>query len=148
MLNHMQLIGHLGHNPSVRQTPSGDTVLNFSVATSERWRDKVSGELKEETEWHSVSVFGRHADILQQYLRKGSQVYVSGKLKSRRYTDKQGIERIAYSVVSDQVRMLGSKPPEEAGHAAANTAATATPQAPKPSASGTGFDDMDDDLPF
>jgi single-strand DNA-binding protein len=145
MLNQMQLIGHLGHSPSVRQTPNGDTVLNFSVATSERWRDKVTGDLKEETEWHAVSVFGKHAEVLQQYLRKGSQVYVSGKLKSHRYTDKNGIERISHGIVSDQVRMLGSKKPEEQGQLAP---VLQSAQPPKPSASSSGFDDMDDDLPF
>lgn len=146
MINQVQLIGHLGHPPSIRSTPAGEKVANFSLATSERWRDKVSGEFKEETEWHAVSVFGRLADIAEQHLNKGSLVWVQGKIKSRRYTDKNGQERTAYGILVDQLRMLGGR---ESNAMAKPTHSPAQAQAqPKPSASSSGFDDMDDDIPF
>lgn len=142
MLNQVQLIGHLGHPPSMRTTPSGEPVANFSVATSERWRDKATGDFKEETEWHAVTLFGRLAEIAQQHLRKGSQVWVQGKIKSRRYTDKNGVEKVAYGIVADQLRMLGAREPAPA------KPETAAPAPAKPSTTGSGFDDLDDDIPF
>lgn len=146
MLNQVQLIGHLGHAPSIRSTPGGEKVANFSLATGERWRDKVSGDFKEETEWHSISVFGRLAGIAEQHLTKGSLVWVQGKIKSRRYTDKDGHERTAYGIVVDQLRMLGGREASAQGKTASPPAPA--PAQPKPSASGSGFDDMDDDIPF
>lgn len=146
MLNQVQLIGHLGHAPSLRSTQSHEPVANFSVATSERWRDKATGDFKEETEWHSVTMFGKLAEIAQQHLRKGSQVWVQGKIKSRRYTDKNGVEKIAFTIVADQLRMLGGRETSAPAMPAASPAPA--PTQPKPSASGSGFDDMDDDIPF
>jgi single-strand DNA-binding protein len=150
MLNQVQLIGHLGHPPSMRNTPSGEKVANFSIATSERWRDKLSGDVKEETEWHSVSVFGRLADIAEQHLNKGSQVWIQGKIKSRRYTDKNGQERTAHGIVAEQLRMLGGRESGASAKPANSPAQAFTSAYPKPSssASASGFDDMDDDIPF
>lgn len=109
MLNHIQIIGHLGQDPDTKYLPSGDTVCNFSVATTEKWTDK-SGEKQVSTEWHRIAVFGRLAEVCGQYLKKGSLVYVSGKLTSQKYTDKDGIERVSYTIRANEMKMLGGKP--------------------------------------
>ena len=110
MLNHIQIIGHLGQDPDTKYLPSGDTVCNFSIATTEKWVDKASGEKRDSTEWHRIAVFGRLAEVCGQYLKKGSLVYVSGKLTSQKYTDKDGIERVSYTIRANEMKMLGGKP--------------------------------------
>ncbi|AUX61560.1 single-stranded DNA-binding protein [Simonsiella muelleri] len=108
-LNKVMLIGRLGRDPEVRYMPSGEAVCNFSLATSESWNDKKSGNRVERTEWHNISMYGRLAEIAGQYLKKGGQVYIEGRIQSRKYTDKQGMERTAYDIVANEMKMLGSK---------------------------------------
>lgn len=143
-LNKVQIIGNLGRDPEMRSFPSGDQIASVTIATTEKWKDKQSGEMKEATEWHRVQFFGKLADVVGQYLRKGSQVYVEGSLRTRKWTDKDGVEKYATEVRADQMLMLGSKP--ESAPAPRQAAPAKSPLAPPPRASG--FDDMDDDIPF
>lgn len=108
MLNKVTLIGHLGRNPEVRYMPNGDAVCNFSIATSESWKDQ-SGQRQEKTEWHAITLYRKLAEIAGQYLKKGSLIYLEGKIQSRKYTDKQGIERTAYEIIGDELKMLGGR---------------------------------------
>ncbi len=108
-INKVVLIGNLGRDPEVRYMPSGEQITNITVATTDRWRDKATGEQKEATEWHRVAFFGKLAEIAGQYLTKGSQVYIEGKLRTRKYTDKDGIDRYQTDVIADVMQMLGSK---------------------------------------
>jgi single-strand DNA-binding protein len=108
-VNKAIIVGHLGQDPELRYTSGGDAAANISVATSEQWKDKHSGEQKEQTEWHRVSFFGKPAEIVCQYLRKGSQIYVEGKIRSKKYTDKNGIERTTFEIIAESFKMLGSK---------------------------------------
>lgn len=149
-VNQAILIGHLGRDPEIRYLPSGEAVANFSIATSETWKDKQTGEKKESVEWHRVSTFGNLAEIVGQYLKKGALVYVAGKIVTRKYTDKDGIERYATEIKADTMKMLGGRDGGEGGHAPRQDAPqrqqrpSAAPQASR----GSGFDDMDDDIPF
>ena len=150
MLNQAQIIGHLGKDPEVRYLPNGNAVANFSLATTEKWKDKNSGEVKEQTEWHRVTVFDKLAEIVGQYLKKGSLVYVCGKIKTRKYTDKDGTEKYTTEIHAHEMKMLGGREsgddqpkrsePDKAGQWKAGAPA-------KPKSSG-GFDDMDSDVPF
>lgn len=106
MLNHCQFIGNLGNDPEARTMPNGDTAVNISVACSEKWKDKQTGESKEHTEWIRVSYFGRMADIIVQYLHKGSKVYVSGQMRTRKYTDSNGVEKYATDIKGRDVKFL------------------------------------------
>ncbi|MNR71521.1 Single-stranded DNA-binding protein [compost metagenome] len=108
-VNKVILVGNLGNDPDVNLLPSGGTVVNFSVATTDRWTDKESGEKKEQTEWHRVVAYDRLADIVAEYVKKGRQVYVEGKLRRTKYTDKDGIERTACDIVARDVQMLGKR---------------------------------------
>jgi single-strand DNA-binding protein len=162
-VNKVIIVGNLGRDPEVRTFPSGDRVANVTIATTDKWKDKQTGEMKEATEWHRVVFNGRLAEIAGEYLRKGSQVYVEGSIRSRKYTDKDGIERNITEVRADTMQMLGSRqgmgaPSQSAdddygsggGGGRPQPASRAQPQsrpAAKP-ASSTGFDDMDDDIPF
>lgn len=155
MLNQHQIIGYLGRDPELRYAPNGDPVCNFSIATTEKWKDKVSGEAMEATEWHRISVFGRLAEVCGQYLKKGSLCYVSGKSKTRKWTDKDGIERYSTEVHAYEMKMLGGKDGEARDTAPAphaptpqRTAQAAPAPQRKPAAMRTSFDNMDDDLPF
>lgn len=106
-LNKVMIIGHLGNDPDVRYMPSGDAVASITVATSESWKDKTTGEKKEQTEWHRISFFGKLAEIAGEYLRKGSHVYIEGSLRTRKYTDKDGVEKYATDIKADTMKMLG-----------------------------------------
>lgn len=108
-VNKVIIIGNLGRDPENRYLPSGEQVTSIAVATTDRWRDKATGEQKEATEWHRISFFGKLAEIAGQYLKKGAQVYVEGRLKTRKYTDKNGIERYQTEIIADQMQMLGQK---------------------------------------
>lgn len=108
-VNKVILIGNVGQDPEMRYLSSGDMATNISLATSEQWKDKVTNEQKEQTEWHRVSFFGKSAEIICQYVRKGSQLYVEGKVRSKKYTDKNGIERTAFEIIAESFKMLGSK---------------------------------------
>lgn len=143
MLNQVQIIGHLGKDPETRYLPSGDAVCNFSIATTEKWKDKATGDAKEQTEWHRISTFGKLAEICGQYLKKGTLAFVQGKIQTRKYTDKDGVERVSTEIKADQMRLLGGKP--EAGTAPVKTTDGQVAHI-KPATSG--FDDMSDDIPW
>ena len=108
-VNKAIIIGFCGRDPEIRYMPSGEQVTSIAVATTDRWRDKATGEQREATEWHRISFFGKLAEIAGQYLKKGSQVYIEGRLRTRKYTDKEGIERYATEIIADQMQMLGSR---------------------------------------
>lgn len=149
-LNQCNFIGRLGRDPESRTFPSGDQVANFSIAVSESWRDKDSGEKKERTEWINIVCTGGLAKVASEYLRKGSQVMVSGKFRTRKWTDQQtGQERYATEIRADSMQMLGGRGDGEGSQRPAQRAAPAPPRpAASPTAAGSGFDDMDDDVPF
>src|SRR5271170_3060245 len=108
-VNKVILVGNLGADPETRAMPSGSSVANLRIATSESWRDKTSGEQQERTEWHRVALFGRLAEIASEYLRKGSQVYIEGSLRTRKWQDKQGQERFSTEIVANELQMLGGR---------------------------------------
>ena len=159
-VNKVILVGNLGRDPEIRYMPSGEPVANITIATSSKYKNK-SGEMVEETEWHRVTFFGKLAEIAGQYLKKGRSVYVEGRLKTRKYTDKDGIEKYATDIVANEMQMLGSREgmgepsgdegggyaPRSAPAPRAPAAPQAVRQAPAPKPAG-GFDDMDDDIPF
>lgn len=163
-------IGNLGRDPEIRTFPSGDQVANVTMACTDKWKDKQSGEMKEHVEWVRVVFNGRLAEIVGQYLKKGSQVYVEGSLRTRKWTDKAGVEKYSTEIRADQMQMLGGRQDGGGGqdnggggHEAPRR--TAPPQRPAPQQGGrdggyssthsvppqraaSGFDDMDDDIPF
>jgi len=108
-VNKVILVGNLGRDPETRYTPGGDAITNIRVATTDRWKDKASGEMKEATEWHNVAFFGRLAEIAGEYLKKGSQVYVEGRLRTRKWQDKDGQDRYTTEIVAGEMQMLGSR---------------------------------------
>jgi single-strand DNA-binding protein len=161
-VNKVIIVGNLGRDPEIRYMPSGDAIANIAVATSYKSKDRNTGEQKETTEWHRISFFGRLAEVVGQYLKKGSSVYVEGRLQTRKYTDKDGIERYATEIVAENMQMLGGRqgmgggssdmddgggydaPPARPAPRQAPPASAARP-APKPA---PNFSDMDDDIPF
>jgi single-strand DNA-binding protein len=177
-VNKVIIVGNLGRDPEMRTFPSGDQVANVTIATTDKWKDKQSGEMKEATEWHRVVFNGRLAEIAGQYLRKGSQVYVEGSLRTRKWTDQSGVEKYSTEIRADQMQMLGSRQgmggggqqgggyddgyggdqggydqaPRRAAPPPRPMAAPAQRPAPAPVAqaprAASGFDDMDDDIPF
>ena len=151
-INKVILIGNLGADPETRAMPSGTTVANLRVATSESWRDKQTGEQQERTEWHRVALFGRRAEIAGEYLRKGSQVYIAGSLRTRKWQDKQGNERYSTEIVGNELQMLGGRSGAAAGSpAGAAVAAGAAPSYSEESGGGGGSsrrEEFDDDIPF
>ena len=108
-VNKVIIVGNLGRDPETRTFPNGDQIANVTIATTDRYKDKTSGEIVEKTEWHRVSFFGRLAEVVGQYLRKGSQVYVEGSLRTRKYTDKDGVEKYSTEIRADSMQMLGSR---------------------------------------
>ena len=158
-VNKVIIVGNLGADPETRYLPSGDAVTSIRVATTDRYKDKQSGEMREATEWHSISFFGKLAEIAGQYLRKGSQVYVEGSLRTRKYTNKDGIEQYATEIRADSMQMLGSRQGggmggggggDDGGYSPRAQAPAQRPAAAPAAASrpASGFDDMDDDIPF
>jgi len=180
-VNKVILVGNLGRDPETRTFPSGDQVCNVTLATTDKWKDKQSGEMREATEWHRLVFNGRLAEIAAQYLRKGSQIYVEGQIRTRKYQDKDGVEKYATDIRVDQMQMLGSRQgqggPSGGGgddegygggggygggagggggggggysRAPAGAPRQAPAAAPRqaPARSSSGFDDMDDDIPF
>jgi len=142
-VNKVILVGNLGRDPEVRYMPSGDAVANLAIATSSKYKNKA-GEMVEETEWHRVSLFGRTAEVAGEYLKKGRSVYIEGRLKTRKYTDKDGVEKYATDIVANEMQMLGGR---EGGDEAPPRQPAAAPR-PAPAKPASGFDDMDDDIPF
>ena len=164
-VNKVILIGNLGRDPEVRYTPNGNAICNVTIATSRNWKDKTSGEKMEETEWHRVVFYDRLAEIAGEYLKKGRPVYVEGRLKTRKWQDKDGVEKYTTEIIAAEMQLLGSREGmgggDESGGASASrgsggerseerSAPASRPAASKPAAakSTTGFDDMDDDIPF
>ncbi|KQO26749.1 single-stranded DNA-binding protein [Acidovorax sp. Leaf76] len=187
-VNKVIIVGNLGRDPEMRTFPSGDQVANVTIATTDKWKDKQSGEMREATEWHRVVFNGRLAEIAGQYLRKGSQVYVEGSLRTRKWTDQSGVEKYSTEIRADQMQMLGSRqgmggggggqqgggggyddgggyggdqgggydqaPPPRRAAPAPQQAARPPAQRPAPAPAAqapraaSGFDDMDDDIPF
>ena len=144
-LNKAILIGRLGRDPEVRQMPNGEAVCNFSIATSETWKDQ-HGQKQERTEWHAITLYRRLAEVAGQYLKKGSQVYIEGRIQSRKYTDKNGVERTAYEIIGSEMKMLGGK--AEGSSESANTAEPpAPPRRQAPAAPAQPVDDIDE-IPF
>ncbi|TLZ34891.1 MAG: single-stranded DNA-binding protein [Gammaproteobacteria bacterium] len=157
-INKVIIIGNLGADPETRAMPSGTTVANLRVATSESWRDKQSGEQQERTEWHRVALFGRLAEIAGEYLRKGSQVYIEGSLRTRKWQDKQGNERYSTEIIGNDLQMLGGRgggagaapmggAPESAARGGTGGGAPAFAEESSGGGGGKG-DDFDDDIPF
>jgi single-strand DNA-binding protein len=175
-VNKVILIGNLGRDPEVRYMPSGSAMCTVAIATSRNWKNKDSGERQEETEWHRVVFFDRLAEIAGEYLKKGKSVYVEGRLKTRKWTDKDGIEKYTTEIVAQEMTMLGGREDggmggggggasrasmagsaddhgDDSAPAAAPRRSAPPPRAPAaprpaPKTTGTGFDDMDDDIPF
>jgi len=156
-VNKVILIGTLGADPETRSMPSGMSVTNIRIATNESWKDKASGAQQERTEWHSIAFFGRLGEIAAEYLRKGSQVFVEGKLRTRKWQDKQGNDRYTTEIIAENMQMLGGRAGAGGGGGAAGgtggergSGSSAPPkddydQSPAPAG---GKDDFDDDIPF
>lgn len=154
-VNKVIIIGNLGKDPETRYLPSGDAVTNITVATTESWKDKKSGDKQEHTEWHRVSFFGRQAEVAGEYLKKGSPVYIEGRIRTRKWQDKEGQDRYSTEIVADRMQLLGGRgsgggeggggggsmrePPAGGGGGGGKAPAKK---------SGGSFDDMDDDIPF
>jgi single-strand DNA-binding protein len=160
-VNKVILIGNLGKDPEVRYAPSGSAICNVTIATSRVTKDKSSGERQEQTEWHRVVMFDRLAEIAAEYLKKGKSVYIEGRLQTRKWTDKEGVERYSTEIIANEMTMLGGRdgggtgggddmgePRAAAAPRSAPPARSAPAPRPAPSKTGTGFDDMDDDIPF
>ena len=170
-VNKVIIIGNLGRDPEVRYTATGAAICNVAIATSRSWKDKTSGERQEETEWHRVVFFDRLAEIAGEYLKKGKSVYVEGRLRTRKWTDKDGVEKYTTEIFAQEMTMLGGREDgagprgggaggeeggdgEQQGRSEAPRRAAPPPRAPAPAPkapaakSSTGFDDMDDDIPF
>lgn len=164
-INKVIIIGNLGKDPEVRYTPNGSAVCNITVATSRQWKDKNSGEKQEETEWHRIVFFDRMAEIAGEYLKKGRPVYVEGRLKTRKWTDKDGVEKYTTEIMAENMQLLGgreggggggdegggggySRSSQGGGDRGERSAPASRPAAKQAPKSSTGFDDMDDDIPF
>lgn len=139
-INKAIIVGHVGKDPDTRYTNDGKAITTLSVATSEQWTDKA-GQKQSHTEWHRIKLFGKLAEIAGEYVRKGSQVYIEGKLKTDKYTDKEGVERYSTDIIADQLQMIGGKPDD-----GAKPAAKPYRKAGKPASKNADFDD--DEIPF
>jgi len=150
-INKVILVGHLGKDPETKYMPSGGAVTNVTLATSESWKDKSSGEKQEKTEWHRVVFFNKLAEIAGEYLKKGSQVYVEGSLRTRKWQNKEGVDQYTTEIVANEMQMLGGKPGSGAGggdYSQASPGRSSSQQA-SPQAQPAGMDvPFDDDIPF
>jgi single-strand DNA-binding protein len=159
-VNKVILVGNLGRDPETRYMPDGGAVTNVSIATTESWKDKTSGEKQEKTEWHRVAFFGKLAEIAGEYLKKGSQVYVEGRLQTRKWQDKDGADRYTTEIIADRMQMLGSRQgmggggergEREGGGSGGGGGERPAGAAPAKAAASKGggkFDDFEDDIPF
>jgi single-strand DNA-binding protein len=162
-VNKVIVLGNLGKDPEVRYTPNGNAVCNLRIATTRNWKDKSTGDKVEETEWHSVVLYDRQAEIAGEYLRKGRSVYIEGRLKTRKWQDKEGADRYTTEIVADSMQLLGGRDDSgggggggggdtergERGERSERPAPAARPAPTKPAAkTSTSFDNMDDDIPF
>jgi len=152
-VNKAIIVGNLGHDPEVRYMPSGEKVVSVSVATTEKWKDRASGEPREVTAWHRVTAFGKTADVVAEYARKGAPIYVEGSIRYQKYTDKNGVEKVATDIRADRVQLLSGRRDDDRddgnqARAPATPPRTSPPSTPPATSNGSGFDDMDDDIPF
>lgn len=157
-VNKVIVVGNLGRDPETRYMPSGDAMTNIAVATTDKWKDKATGEQKEATEWHRIAFFGKLAEIAGQYLKKGSQVYIEGKLRTRKWTDKDGVEKYTTEIIADSMQMLGSRqgmggaPMDDGGYGGAPASPARAPSAAParaPAKQAPSMSNMeDDDIPF
>lgn len=155
-VNKVIIVGNLGRDPETRYMPNGEAVTNVAVATTESWKDKNSGEKKEVTEWHRITFYRKLAEIAGQYLKKGSSVYIEGRLQTRKWTDKEGVERYTTEIIADSMQMLGGKPQGQSNDSSGaaddgyGSSAPQSRQARNSAASkpASDFSDMDDDIPF
>jgi len=152
-VNKVILIGHLGQDPQQRAMPSGKAVVNLRVATTDQWRDKQTGENKEATEWHNVVMFDRLAEIAAEYLRKGSHIYVEGRIRTRKWQDKEGRDRYTTEINANEMQMLGGRGGDRGGAGGAGTDSRSEPRSTaaaerKPVAAGETGGEFDDDIPF
>jgi single-strand DNA-binding protein len=148
-VNKVILIGHLGQDPQQRAMPSGKAVVNLRVATTDQWRDKQTGENKEATEWHNVVMFDRLAEIAAEYLRKGSQIYVEGKIRTRKWQDKEGNDRYTTEIIANEMNMLGGRGSADRGAAPAPDRSRERSAEPPARAEAAGVaESFDDDIPF
>lgn len=145
-VNKVILMGNCGRDPEVRYLPSGQAVANVSIATTSRRKDKQSGEIVEDTQWHRVTFYERLAEIAGEFLKKGKPVYIEGRLKYGKYTDKDGTEKNTCDIVATEMQLLGGR--ESEAPAPQQRQAQAPRPAPRPVPAGSGFEDMDDDIPF
>jgi single-strand DNA-binding protein len=145
-INKVILVGNLGQDPETRYMPSGKAVTNLRLATSDSWKDKQTGEQREQTEWHSIVMYDRLAEIAAEYLRKGSQIYVEGRLKTRKWQDKEGKDRYTTEIIANEMQMLGSRAGDRAGAESRSEprAAPSQERSVQPAAAG----EFDDDIPF
>ena len=157
-VNKVILLGNLGRDPETRYTTGGDAVTNLNIATSEQWKDK-SGEKQERTEWHRVVLFGRQAEVAGEYLKKGRSVYIEGRLQTRKYTDKDGVEKYSTEIVADRMQLIGGSRDSGGGDTELSSGGGSAPRRETSSASAGGggksggapkknVDDFDDDIPF
>jgi single-strand DNA-binding protein len=144
-INKVILVGHLGVDPETRYMPSGSAVTNLRLATSEAWKDKQTGDQQERTEWHRVAMFGRLAEIAAEYLRKGSQVYIEGSLRTRKWQDKDGNDRFSTEIVANEMQMLGGRADQSAPARSAPSSSSSQPSSAPP---GSDDDVFNDDIPF
>jgi single-strand DNA-binding protein len=160
-INKVILIGNLGNDPEVKYTAGGSAVANVTIATSENWKDKTTGENQERTEWHRVVFFGRLAEIVGEYLKKGSQIYIEGRLQTRKWQDKEGQDRYTTEIVANEMQMLGGRGGGSGASSGAGSSGGGyesrssggdSPRSERPAKTGTGggapADDFDDDIPF
>ena len=149
-INKVIIVGNLGQDPDTRYMPSGSAVTNMTVATNESWKDKQTGEQKDRTEWHKVAMFNRLAEIAAEYLRKGSQVYIEGKLRTRKWQDRDGNDRYTTEIVANEMQMLGGRGGGGGGFEPAGSDTQSAPAAATASAAPAEapMDDFDDDIPF
>jgi single-strand DNA-binding protein len=168
-VNKVILVGNLGRDPEVRYMPDGNALCNLNLATTYAWKDKASGDKKEETEWHRVTLRNRLAEVAGEYLKKGSPVYIEGRLRTRKWTDKENIERYTTEIVADSMQLLGSRggagapggdrmgggdsmgdgdSPRSSGSGGGGNAPRGKPAAAAGKGGGAGFDDFEDDIPF
>ncbi len=168
-VNKVILVGNLGRDPEVRYMPDGNALCNLNLATTYSWKDKASGDKKEETEWHRVTLRNRLAEVAGEYLKKGSPVYIEGRLRTRKWTDKENIERYTTEIVADSMQLLGSRggagapggdrmgggdsmgdgdSPRSSGGGGGGNAPRGKPAAAAGKGGGAGFDDFEDDIPF
>jgi len=151
-VNKAIILGRAGRDPEIRYTASGEVVCNLSLATSTRRKDRNTGEMLEDTQWHRVTLYGRQAEVAGEYIKKGHLVYVEGRLKYGKYTDQSGVEKPTCDIIANELKLMGGQGEQGGGRQGQQAAPAARPRsqapAPAPARQSSGFDDMDDGIPF